>query len=80
MIVVGVALLILSFSDILNPRAHCPYYGSGVGVYGPAGCNTTPDPALQIMTPSSTNFILIVLAACLAAFGAAIAGIVLRLS
>lgn len=80
MIVVGAALLILSFSNIANPRAHCLISGLDVGTYGPAGCNATIDPALEIMTPSSTNFILIILAACLAAFGAAIVGIILRLS
>ncbi len=81
MIVVGITLLVLSFSNVLNPRAHCqddlqnigPHYGTADG-----GCNPSIDPMFELSS-SSNNIILIVLSACLAAFGAAIFGIILRL-
>jgi hypothetical protein len=77
MIIIGIVLLVLSFSNVLNPRTNCQDV-SGIDHYGPAGCPAV-DPMFEIVIPSSTNFILIVLSACLAAFGAMILGIILRL-
>lgn len=84
-IVTGAVLLVLSFSNVLNPIAHCqdnlqqnigPHFGSADGG---GGCNSSIDPMFELVSPSSSNFILIVLSACLAAFGAAIFGMILRL-
>jgi len=80
MIVVGAALLILSVSSILNPPARCQdnldrlYYDSQSST--PVGC---VDPALELLGPSSNNFVILILSICLVAFGATILGMITRL-
>jgi len=80
MIVVGAALLILSISNILNPPTRCQdnldrlYYDSQS--LTPVGC---VDPALELLGPSSNNFVILILSICLVAFGATILGMITRL-
>ena len=77
MIAAGSALLIFSVADIVTPRATCHDNldaGAGELVSRPAHCI---DP---FEMPQYNNFILIILAICLLAFGGAIVGMIMRLS
>lgn len=77
MIAAGSALLIFSVADIVTPRATCHDnldFGVDILVSKPAHC---VDPFY--MAPQYNNFILIILAICLLAFGGAIVGMIIRL-
>ncbi|HEU4605126.1 MAG TPA: hypothetical protein VFS46_02690 [Nitrososphaera sp.] len=76
MISAGSALLIFSVADIVTPQATCHDnldFGVDILVSRPAHCT---DP---FEMPQYNNFILIILAICLLAFGGAIVGTIIRL-
>jgi hypothetical protein len=75
---IGIGLLLLSMSPVLNQRAACQDYvrEDVLSVETHIPCN---DPSFYIENPANNNFILTVLSICLASFGAALLGIVLRL-
>jgi hypothetical protein len=82
MIAVGAALLLVTLSGVLNPRATCqddfPVGREDVLADSyPAPCEPTIDPGFYL--PSADGFIMIVLSLCLMAFGGAIFGMIIRL-
>jgi hypothetical protein len=70
MLIAGSALLLLSISHILDRQTACQDYAKP-----PARCI---DPMYEI-APSFNDFILIILAICLLAFGGSILGMITRL-
>lgn len=84
MIGIGIGLLLLSISAVLNPRAVCQDNLDTGFIDGERRVSDTylplcNDPSFYIENPTSNNFILTILSICLASFGAALLGIVIRL-
>jgi hypothetical protein len=78
MIAAGAALLLITISGVLNPRATCQDYV----VIEPdrlylRSCEPTIYPGFQLS--SAESFIMIVLSICLMAFGGVIIGMIIRL-
>lgn len=78
MIAVGAALLLITISGVLTPRATCQDYM----VLEPDrlylhSCEPRIDPGFYL--PSVDGFVMIVLSICLMAFGGVIIGMIIRL-
>lgn len=78
MIAAGAALLLITISGVLNPRATCQDYMvlEPDRLYLPP-CEPTFDPGFYLQ--SADGFIMIVLSLCLIAFGGVIVGMIIRL-
>ena len=78
MIAAGAALLLITISGVLNPRATCQDDMAIVtDILYAYPCEPRIEPGLYL--PSADSFIMIVLSICLMAFGGAIIGMIIRL-